>query len=445
MAGLWPGFGINFGSDARFRSRSSTDGYDTRYTVEQVNCPIAHFERWQPSEGKYEDIRDVVSPNFKSRSAQGEIIINAMRTEKKTYRLTTQVAVFTNPPYGWKMYGDFPVSEAYFLPWCEDPTDPEELCDLQSEANKCYGSVSSSTASLIVTLGELKETKKMLLGAVNNLYKVSQLLTNYELLQKQMKRIESGFPAPKRRKGQSIESYNKFLAKWNGKSGVADKLASAWLEVRYGWIPFISDIKALQKAFRLQNETKPPRQTFRTTWSKFFYRPPFTWPITDGGHVWTYSRTSQSLVKVRTGVIGVPRFNPVDDAFGLTKIPNALYDLTWMSFVCEWFFGVSDWLAAWTPDTYWRPEGSWHTIKQTIDQYVGSTRCEAFAPRTVAVSQPESIRRQISTTYRIPQALRSTLPRSRFNMNVKRYVDAVALSKQILLPALRRSFQSIKH
>jgi hypothetical protein len=224
---------------------------------------------------------------------------------------------------------------------------------------------------------------------------------------------------------------------------LTDVAANLWLEFRYGWTPLIYDIEDITKA--IQNlGSKPERFTFR---SKRPYQRSGSDEISvrDSSRRFDYYRHYTVRGKVGAGVLTELRAYGFADVFGFTKLPNALWDLTTLSFVVDWVFNVADTIAAWTPDTLYRPLTNWGIIDYESTQFVKLLELEFDNPfmKENTVDGWTGIK---STQYkqRIPGVPRDVLPNFVFDMNWKRYTDAVALIKGAFKSSLRASHRKLR-
>lgn len=163
-----------------------------------------------------------------------------------------------------------------------------------------------------------------------------------------------------------------------------------------------------------------------------------------GVHVWTSSRSSSLILTVRAGVLATPRTMGFKDDFGLTKIPSTIWDLTRLSFVADWFFNTSSWLAAWTPDTYWSVLGSWATHRVELVQIIQGLSWESSLTNFSHAGTFWTGQKKTVLLERHPGDFRGFTPKLNVQLNVARYVDAVALFRGTFFKTMGRLYRFIR-
>lgn len=358
------------------------------------------------------EMHDVVTENYYKRSALGEVIINPCKI----------ISVFEEALPGrgkWGqdakdsysratyMVGDFIADTSTFENRMEHLNTHEGVLEDWATivTTEAYAKVTSAEASVLVTLGELTETKQLLLKSCDRMRK---LASHLRTLRRQY--LTSG-------------------------RAVRAKAFDTWLEIRYGWIPLVSDLKAIKKTLT-DLEENARRQTFRAFHPlEYSDEDELVLETTYESRRW--KRTLYLSGEASAGVLCEQGYLSTPDVWGLTKLPQAMWDLTRLSFAVDWFFNVADTIAAWTPDTLWKPLGNWTTLRYTLTQkmelmdsvYDANERCYS----TIAGMERN---RETVVYERIPYTERGTFPQIVFKMNWKRYIDALALSRQTVQSAL---------
>lgn len=372
------------------------------------------------TQGEYGTMSDVVTERYKERSRAGEVIINPMSKQ--------DFCVIINPLSGFTESNDYQhVWEGTWVDAVDTiPVPPDGTGAFINDAtslltNEAYAKVTSAKASLLVTIGEFAETKDMLLKNAGRLWNLSKFVTRladvYEHFAYQMLKVRKSV------KDSTDAAYLVYkLSKKQAKT-----VADIWLEIRYGWQPLYFDMLAIRKALK-KTEKTVKRQTFRS------YRPinvshddviTHSW----GSGVHQCGRSLRSIGHVSAGVLCDIRLLGQPDVWGLTKVPQAMWDLTRLSFVVDWFFNVADTIAAWTPDPYWRPIGNWVTVvysKRTMTWFQSSDYSGIGYHCSLANGSKTVIE---SCKTRTPQVSRGIIPQFSLRMNWKRYTDALALSR----------------
>lgn len=287
---------------------------------------------------------DVVDENFITRRKQGELFNNPVNRVVKTI-------VQDLPTWG---HGDlkYPV-----VLWSNHPVYLQDIPDLgypisDSDnfallaATRARAKVTSECALLGATLGELRETKNMLASAYYRLKGIFPLVHNY------------------------LDIITDPRKNWWDRAGrLVGTARSAWMEVRMGWRPFWGEVMNLQQASQ-ELGLYPKRKTFR---AKELY----AWEGSDtvdkyisAYRTLQFKRTCSVHVQYSAGELAEQRYGGVPDTYGLTKIPQTIYELTKFSWAVDYFLNIGSLIAAYTPDSLWTPRMSWLTTKTSLVQTV---------------------------------------------------------------------------
>lgn len=132
---------------------------------------------------------------------------------------------------------------------------------------------------------------------------------------------------------------------------ISSDISSFWLEYRYGWRPLVSTAEQLGRSIakvRMGDRVMcVGRQSFLATAAN----PSFTFTSTFSGSPGLLPSTAvvrNTTITDRASVAML--MSPVDSAFSGTTLV-ALWELTTLSFVVDWFFNVGDFLSALSVDT----------------------------------------------------------------------------------------------
>lgn len=399
-------------------------------TIERVESVVTRYDTLEygtfnyattyGSVGKTVDMTDVSTPSFKRLSKMGHLIFNPMVKE------TIEDAAVPGRYYAGSHWlpGDPPRYDGYisglFYPdrrnygpsggvgYITVPDGEDQIDSLVDEAvNGAYARIDSSQVDALVTFGELRETLQLLKWVVSTMANLRSLTFQF------IKKLE-----------RSEKSFDRAL------SGA---LSDHWLRIRYGFRPLIAEIRGWLDAFDSRLNAHPPRQTFRfapqiseienfdTITGNYGYIP-------EVFEVW--GQRSIFKATASAGVICEARLGATPDTLGLYKVPQAIWDLTTLSFVVDWIWNVSDTIAAWVPDAYWRPLGAWVTITRTYEQeaWVYDYSNPAGAWDMVLISGCKKSRTRI-VQERVINPSRSILPSLRLRMDWAKYIDLVALGR----------------
>lgn len=212
----------------------------------------------------------------------------------------------------------------------------------------------------------------------------------------------------------------------------ADSVQNAWLQYRYGIIPFICDIESIMEEFAkkvhgFNRNINSRRGTVQTEVTNKTV-------TQDGDNGMTWDAETEEKVEIKSTSIayfewtlqGIPAYLSY---WGLA--PNQLPGLAWeaipYSFVVDWFFNVGDWLAAISPSAYSRITGRCTSQVITIHRKVTCTNPKCYGWFLKSQS-PSVYNLTTAKLVRFVDASTSAMPA--FNPNfykLERLVDSLAL------------------
>lgn len=351
-----------------------------------------------------EVMNDVVIDNFHSRKKAGDIFFNPM-TRTKTVKtiIPTYVQGYSTVSQGsttdtgtYELIGDLGI------PFKGAPASRAD--DLIAKRNlastAALSKASSEEVMILATIGEAKETKEMLIGAVKHLMRLRPLLRSY---------------------GELLRLGNKSKRRYAFK--LYKEAESVWMQIRMGWRPFYYECQSLYEAIA-SKKVYPQRQTFRGGVADLTYNASDTY---GSGHV--FKRTYTEQTRIRAGSLHQQRKYGFPDTFGLTKIPGAIWELTKLSWAVDYFFNVGKAIAAYTPDTLWECLGGWVTYRSTIVQTIELVSVSVSGWKYPSVKGGM----QVKTT-NVVQRVPGTFIGVHFSpkMNSAKYLDILAVSRQQL-------------
>lgn len=355
-------------------------------------------------------MHDVVTENFLERSLRGEIINNPM--DKIDYQTLITPSYYESvwPPYANPRYvnrGERVFERDYSIGFLTE-TDSDRAA-IQSAIESCttaaYAKVDSTTAALIPTLFELRETSKMLETAARKLLNLHVLLKNYK-------------------------TQLEFATTWKRLKMVEQAIENTWMEIRLGWKPFFFEIGNLHKAMTTV-EAFAARQTFRSGTRLTFQGADNPSAATSATRV-DFQRTHLAFVNISAGVLCTQRYGGVPDTFGLTKFPQAVWELTKLSWCVDYFLNVGELIASFTPDSLWSPMTNWAVIRKKTTDTITLTGIEKLTPDYyINAWSPGSTKRQSVEVIRIPYVQRSFLPSWRPRLNWVRSIDSFFVARQL--------------
>lgn len=342
---------------SRTRSRSESSGSvrtgwggtggwisaDNGATIPPLTPPeVSNYETSVPRT-MTESITDTSTPSFKKLSAKGQIVLSPMsKTSEEIINLPVTLdgssilyrSQYSTAVKGWRrseFCGERPGTTLLNLG--SFPTPPSVSQTVKDLAiSRAFSNISLSEAQLWATLGEGKETIKMLHGILKSVY---NLVFHHKVKLQRLKR----------------------------KKNSPDDIAKLWMELRYGIRPLYYEARGIWDALHAE----PPdnmRQTFRGFSKDAAEAESFA--TTDWkGFRFTTRRRTETKVQARAGVLTDVSFLGAIHTFGLAEIPQSLWELVPFSFIIDWFLNISQVIASWSPKPGFKTLGSWVVLETT--------------------------------------------------------------------------------
>ena len=404
---------------------------------------------------------DEIVENYYARSRAGEVFINPMTSE----HIEQEVL----PGMGFLYFKRWPGFPAYFFyktPYEGYLVEPDAYKNklataVKQASTQAMSRVTSEEMLLLATIGELKESKEMLVNAAKRLLDLRKPLKNLlsifkrrepltwkeiqrfmlddyidkfdasKASSREIKYFEKVYQRKLLRELRQNEKYKEYLKR--RRIARLKAIENAWMEIRMGWRPFFGEIQNLIKAINSSKDF-PKRQTFRGkslpiefTYSDVKSRGDLnSWYTTE-------DRTFSATAQVRSGVLARMRTGGWPDTYGLTKIPQTIWELTTLSWAVDYFFNVGEVIAAYVPDTLWEVLGAWSTVEETIVQIV--TNEQIRHPDFISGFKSGTKVRTVKRKKRIPGSSIAVTFRPR--MNVAKYIDIMAVSRQKITPLIK--------
>lgn len=452
--------------ETRTRSRvlltESADRSHTHDTYYPGSCSNLPLYSSLPSSGSgiinqvTESMTDVVTSDFEKLRNNGLIVNNPMtkQTVTRSYPMfefdgwVEFAKKFCTParwePYSYKeMYGtvylpgtnpDFKNEAGFFV---SAPDMSGDIGAAKSLAiNEAWANIDSSELMALVSL---MESGKTLMGITDTFRRLNKFLKNVKRLQL----TELRKMVPTRRDRDLIRKRGKRA--WNSikEEFSFDALMDRYMELRYGWRPLVYDVRGAFNAYKA--EYGKMRQTFRgferisasTQGDPVKIWAP-TWATWASHHIWGTPSTEVE-VAVRAGVLTDVDLDNMDP-WGISLLPESLLELVPYSFVLNWFFNISDTLAAWTPNVGFNPLASWVSVKTTTTQMCQVTHSELVKSNDsvnarytgdMNHSTPTYIKKVVDYT-RSPDPSRAILPRMKVRLNAAKLADLAIIAKNLV-------------
>lgn len=376
---------------------------------------------------------DTVIPNFKERSAKGEIFNNPMsRTSFAQSWSVGQYSrsrhVFRKPDNSgthtiWGAEGTMYIADwRLYLSRNEKSLDASRVKQLA--VTKAYAERNSTDFSAFVALGEAKSTVEWFISIFT---RAISFYRNWK------KKFSSAENLLKNSKGKAAKK-------------AYEDLENLRMEYRYAVVPLAADMEGIAKVFH--GIKLSPRQTFRgyaadEVSESIPIRGKY---IIDGTHFvdldgyYTYSHK----VECRAGVlteINFSIFNDFSRRMGFTQSAAAMFDLLPLSFILNWFINLGDFILAWQPNAGVSDLAAWCTVKDTYTQQLtingsGSREQKPFG-NVPAQTQTSHFSGQSLEVARVivdrsPVTLASTSIRFDVNLNFSKILDLVTISRNLV-------------
>lgn len=294
------------------------------------------------------------------------------------------------------------------LDWCTQWDQIAAAASLQNALAK----MNTAELDLGMMLGELRET-------ISGLAKPLSALRDYIRLWNKLK--QSG------RSPRMTDTLN--------------MLTGSWLEWRYGIVPLISDISAIiehvkaqsvlldGKLLRKRSKVVIPTKSLKFSGSTY----PGYYQITGTVSVEVETKYVSSVFYTLTRPLSF------GETYGLTfgSLPSIAWELTPLSFVWDWFFGIGNWLKSCTTSEARRFCGSTTSQKSTVVVRTTIDDAKFYGVIKSSFGSGSHITTFEKLDRRVNQPAAISPQYNRAALSVKQQVDALSLIWQ-RMPKLRR-------
>jgi len=368
---------------------------------------------------------DVVTPDFKKRSAAGEVIISPMW--KEYYHMDQSItSCFTSAMNNGvpSHRGGFTTGHTTGNQLLESADDTAVMdsylasLDVQSERDvaivKAWSKVDVSEMQALASAGELPETLEFLRDTFVGVIKVLKVFRSKKAkldLLKKLKRIKP--------------------------SKYAVGMSDLWMQLRYALRPLVMEAEQCVAVF--ENGTKPLRSTARGYHSC---------TVTDISNVVEpVSTSSTATVDVRREVVRSSQYRAGviydinakalgwTELLGLDQPISSMYELVTLSFVLDWVFNLGELISAYEVSSNLTPLGSW--VKESHIIVSTETHSNLVIPPiglfTYSVDSVSygTLRETRHLERRLPNPELATFPAFRLKLDVLKLVDLAAIARSI--------------
>lgn len=345
----------------RTRTRSSLTEVNAKSSA--INCAGATADT--PVYGNYvgeiETTTDVVTPNFHSRKAKGDIINNPFHSLKQEYgfyatnyryhRSASCSGTLLKAQEGYNyLYGENVKNYGSPVAWNNYPFTELDSFNAEVEQQKtlvgtrCYAGVVPAEVQGLTELAEFTKTLRLVRHPI-------------QALQTYVNRMRK----------------TRTYAKWQRRSHSKDLskfLSDEWLVMRYGFTPLVLAIDESLSAVTAERRSK--RQTARS--SSNVNEIDWTGSVvnrTGWSYNWTETPSLQASASVRAGQLYEHVFG-MEDKYGFAAhdIASTLWEIFPYSFVADWLVNMQDYIRATTPKAGVRHIADWTTVEKTVTRRV---------------------------------------------------------------------------
>ena len=416
--------------------------------------------RWQQS-GTYkasvtsDTMTDEVTLDFKKRSENGEVFCKPMSkivVEEKTF---PSGGIAEDATYVYSGTANYVSQPNETIPYISPPANRQSRIDAikQIAGTQAYSRITSEEVLLLATMGELKESIKMLTSALLRAASIGNKVRKYYrklrdcndldvTLDRLLRKLDDLVLGRRVRPGtQGTVDWRKEVNALKKRiSTLRKRLASAylaaenaWMEVRMGWRPFIGECINLHRALTKVNEGNQ-RQTFRGKAAQIELVNEDNYSRNMNGGTYFFIRKYNETCTATAGALCSVRINGFPDTYGLTKLPQTIWELTTLSWAIDYFFNVGEVIAAVTPDTYWEPLCSWTVFRSTRVETVlyNGRRVQILTSDTVKGGQKIRITTEKSRTSGVSIGF-NFRPR----LNLAKIIDLAAVTRQKTMQAIK--------
>lgn len=301
------------------------------------------------------------TPNYRQRRAEGSLPINPFSYQQATGSHTRgSISKHARASNGIT-YSD--VLTCDFQHRVEYPPFLDRLVSLA--ANRALASAKGFTVNAPVFLAELNSTSNMVAHAAKTIVH-AYLAVKHGQFDEALKGLKLIVP-------------KKQVANWRREYGIDPKRTSsnAWLQMSYGWVPLMSDVRAAVNTLADIAEIDSNRtvrfygsasETITTT-SKddLLFSYGYMWNVY-GDIITSQEHSARVIWYASANALDIPA------RLGLTNLLEVAWELKPLSFVVDWFLPIGDYLSAFTT------EMRYSTVKTSLGQRV-LTRSMANATR----------------------------------------------------------------
>lgn len=380
---------------------------------------------------------DEVVPEFKIRSARGEVFNNAFSSTHTinsfvgSYSGTEKQSGFPDKVYDHQRTLD--VSRAQLIPLATQNYE-EARAILRTRA---LAAVNATQFDAGTFAGEWHKTRSLFKDTVNAF--MNALLGAASTYRKgTFKKIplydDNGHPLLNS-KGKPQYKYSSTSDQFrDGTQKSVKNVNDLWLIVRYGVRPLLNE---LENALKLLTRNTALRQTARAQVIITDTGTSTSLIPDDWGKTWTLCNSAASVLTLRAGILyETTQAGQLAGRLGVTRLGSTVWELMPYSFVVDWFFSVGMWLDAIQPSGASRTLCAWESM-HVVNTHITSINESFNGPvlgKSVDITWKETASRVETFNQRTPWVISTpSFPTQGSGFTGLKLVDFVALVLQKLL------------
>lgn len=355
-----------------------------------------------PASGITTEYYDVVTKEFKKKSASGDVIVSPMY--KKVHNVILKPFTGSMAVVGDAEKRDTQTGQGTLPPVPFPKFRLEAPANLVDNAiTKAFAGVNANEANVPLWLGEAKEGVKMFCDIGASLYSL------YRATATQREKYLKGKMSIKEMQGMT-------------------------LALQYGILPLEQQLDDFSKLFKMKKDQRYTSRGFKNHEDSTTY----TYDIENNGSTKVVVSCAEKLVvHVRAGVlydVNCDGLSAIERYVQPGEIASAAWALSRLSFVIDWFINVGDTIKSWSPATGCNILGQWVTVEETrtitldahyVDAYPG------YPEYNINLACEADLEVTVKTRERVDPLSRPIIPRISVDLNLSKVFSLILLFTKI--------------
>jgi hypothetical protein len=349
---------------------------------------------------------DEVVPDFRKRMAQGEIFNNAMSSASESTfskgfaTFDRQLLEADGDGTTWNGAVDASIWSPPHLTTASTDINVEYLID--SAVTKAHANISNANAGVLM-MGA--EGQKTMIGLADIAARVLRNIRAAKRLDWAHLRQEISFK----------------------------ELQDRYMELRYALRPMMIDATNIQEAYNAKLE-KSMRQTFRGFAEDTVTHVQSDEHVVDSTLTTHCTRAISRTVSVRAGVLTDVAGSQFRN-WGMDQFVETALEITPWSFIVNWFFNLSDYVCAWTPNLGFKQLASWYVLEDSVStsRMLTGGHNTVSGRTTDVFTISDNLEIVTSNTKdRVTNPTLSAMPQVAVNLSALKLLDLTIIGKKLL-------------